>query len=228
MRRRAAGPMAPASSADRVTATDRLVRCTAAAYGGSAGGARRLPGLMTRGPIGHIMRANTWTGAAEQPLHFLKAFLNDPGAIGAISPSSQVLALAMVDNLDPQPGHGVLELGPGTGAFTAEIRRRLASPDDYVGVERDPGFARVLRERFPDLRIVNGLAEDIGEFYERNALPAPKAILCGLPFSIQRRATLDSIVAMNFRNSRAASLSVYSAARSPAINAGAASPVGGR
>ncbi|MDX1433648.1 MAG: rRNA adenine N-6-methyltransferase family protein [Gammaproteobacteria bacterium] len=129
-------------------------------------------------------------------MHFLKAFLNDPGAIGAISPSSQVLALAMVDDLDLQPGCGVLELGPGTGAFTAEIRSRLTSPDDYVGVERDPGFARVLRERFPDLRIVNGLAEDIGDYYERNALSPPKAILCGLPLSIQRRDSLDSIVAV--------------------------------
>lgn len=129
-------------------------------------------------------------------MYFLKAFLNDPGAIGAISPSSQALARAMIDDLDIEPGDGVLELGPGTGAFTGEIRRILGGPNDYLGVERDAGFARVLRERFPDLNIVNGLAEDASQCYEDGRLRRPKAILCGLPLSIQRRETLDSIVAV--------------------------------
>lgn len=130
----------------------------------------------------------------DGPLYFLKAFLNDPGAIGAISPSSQILALAMIEDLNLQPGDGVLELGPGTGAFTGQIRRILPNSSDYLGVERDAGFARVLSDRFPDLRIVNGLAEDVGQIYRDSGLHYPKAIVCGLPLSIQRRATIDSII----------------------------------
>ena len=129
-------------------------------------------------------------------MYFLKAFINDPGAIGAISPSSQVLAKAMLDDLSLQAGDGILELGPGTGAFTIQIRQRLADAGDYLGVERNALFARLLGERFPELRVVNGLAENVYELYQSDGLRQPKLIVCGLPLSIQRRLMLDSLVAL--------------------------------
>lgn len=127
-------------------------------------------------------------------MQFLKAFINDPIGIGAISPSSEVLAKAMLDDLSIAPGEAVLELGPGTGAFTTYIRQMIADSSDYLGVEREPKFARILSKRFPDLRVVNGSAEGVYEIYKGNGLRHPKAIVSGLPVSTQPRMVLDSII----------------------------------
>ena len=128
-------------------------------------------------------------------MHFLKAFISNPAAVGAISPSSQALAEAMIEGLGLEPEEAVLELGPGTGAFTAHILRIVSDSRHYVGVEREPSFARILSRRFPDLTIVNGLAEHSDDLYRQNGLRYPKVIISGLPSSTQPRAVLDSTVA---------------------------------
>ena len=124
----------------------------------------------------------------------LKAFIRDPASIGAISPSSQSLARAMTSGLTVGPGEVVVELGPGTGALTAQIRRIIPDSSNYFGVEREPIFVEILRQRFPDLRIVNSLAEKAGDMYKASGLKLPKAIISGVPSSTQSRKTLDSII----------------------------------
>ncbi len=56
---------------------------------------------------------------------FLTHFRKSPRTVGAIAPSSQQLARKMLDGLELEPGTRVVELGPGTGAITGEIDRRL-------------------------------------------------------------------------------------------------------
>lgn len=125
----------------------------------------------------------------------MRAFISNPAAVGAISPSSRALAEAMIDGLDLQPEDTVLELGPGTGAFTAHILRIVSDSSHYVGVEREPTFAKILKRRFPDLTIVTGLAQNTDEIYRNEGLRYPKAIISGLPSSTQPRSVLDSMVA---------------------------------
>lgn len=124
----------------------------------------------------------------------LKAFIRDPASIGAISPSSQSLAKAMTSGLTVKPGEAIVELGPGTGALTAQIRRIIPESSNYLGVEREPVFVEMLRERFPELKIINSLAEKAGEMFKENGLKRPKAIISGVPSSTQSRKTLDSII----------------------------------
>ena len=59
---------------------------------------------------------------------FLSHFRKNPRTVGAIAPSSQRLARAMLDGLHLDPDARVVELGPGTGAVTGEIARRLPDP----------------------------------------------------------------------------------------------------
>lgn len=124
----------------------------------------------------------------------LKAFIRDPAGIGAISPSSQSLAKAMTCDLIVRPDEAIVELGPGTGAVTAQIRQIIPESGNYLGVEREPIFVQMLRQRFPELKIVNGLAERAGEMYKENGLKRPKAIISCVPSSTQSRKTLDSII----------------------------------
>lgn len=138
----------------------------------------------------------------EHPSHrrrrafrFLRAFLSSPRTVGAILPSSEELAQAMVRGLRLEPADTLLELGPGTGALTAHIRRILPDLSGYLGIEREPRFVEILRERFPDLRFVRGDAAEADRLIAQSGLAPPRVILSGLPFATLRRDEQDRILA---------------------------------
>ena len=54
-------------------------------------------------------------------LEFFHAFIREPASVGALSPSSRALAMAMIDGFDLRHADTIVELGPGTGAFTGPI-----------------------------------------------------------------------------------------------------------
>jgi phosphatidylethanolamine/phosphatidyl-N-methylethanolamine N-methyltransferase len=89
---------------------------------------------------------------------FLLRVLNNPRNIGAVAPSSAALARAMAAEIPHGP---VLELGPGTGVVTQAILARGLAPSELTLVEYDKGFATLLRNRFPDVRVVRGDAFDL-------------------------------------------------------------------
>lgn len=130
----------------------------------------------------------------RQTLRFLRAFVSSPRSVGAIAPSSSELARAMVAGLQFQPGDTVVELGPGTGALTAAIQALIPDSACYLGIEREDRFVHILRERFPDLCFVQGDAEDARELCRRHGLEAPRAILSGLPFTMQSPGQQDRIL----------------------------------
>ncbi|MEM8484338.1 MAG: hypothetical protein AAF564_02260 [Bacteroidota bacterium] len=114
---------------------------------------------------------------------FLRAFLRNPGSVGAIVPSAPELARAMVAGLDLQAGETLLELGPGTGAFTDKIRLMLPEGAAYLGIERELAFVELLQRRFPDMHFVNGSAEDASEIHQDSGLGEVRAIVSSLPFA---------------------------------------------
>jgi phospholipid N-methyltransferase len=128
-------------------------------------------------------------------LRFLRAFLRHPTRIGAIAPSSPALARAMVAGLDLGPGQAILEYGPGTGPFTAQIETLLPDPALYLGIERDAGFVAHLRQRHPRLRFVAGSAEDAATLAAQAGLPDVAAVLCGLPFASLPDSVQQNILA---------------------------------
>lgn len=127
-------------------------------------------------------------------LHFVKAALRSPAAVGAIAPSSSVLARQMVAGLELPPGHMVVEFGPGTGPMTEQISKVLPSPDAYVGIERDPNFIKLLTQRFPKMRFVQGSAEKAPEYIAEMDHQQVGAIICGLPFASLPPSVQDGIV----------------------------------
>lgn len=126
---------------------------------------------------------------------FFRAFLGRPGAIGAVAPSSKHLAHAMLCNLHLEPGQAVLELGPGTGAFTRRIRTALPDASQYLGIEIEARFVALLEDRFPDLKFVHGSAVDAARIVENAGLGPIRAVLSGLPFASLPLAAQDGIVA---------------------------------
>ena len=94
---------------------------------------------------------------------FMREFVRHPRQIGAVCPSSPVLARRMA-SLVPQ-GRGLdVELGPGGGAVTAALLRHGVAPRDLLLVERSEALAHQLRKRFPAVNLIHGDAAHLGSF----------------------------------------------------------------
>ena len=122
---------------------------------------------------------------------FMKDFVIDPIKIGAIFPSSTRLAKAMLNNLRIEEGDAVVELGPGTGAFTSMISKKTSV---YLGIEQNFRFSKLLHQRFPELLFIHGLAEECHLHYPKVGFPLPKVIICGLPVSLWSEKMQESLL----------------------------------
>lgn len=80
---------------------------------------------------------------------FFREFRENFQTTGAVLPSGRALARALARNVSlPGPPRRVLEVGPGTGAVTAEIVRVLRAEDRFDLVELNDRFVERLRHRF--------------------------------------------------------------------------------
>lgn len=126
-------------------------------------------------------------------VHFFRSFLRRPGSIGAVLPSSAVLARALAGNLGLAPGELVVEFGPGTGPMTRVIEAQLDGAR-YLGIERDASFCKLLAGRFPQLAFHLGSVEDVEPILRERELPQPKVIVSGLPFASLPRAVQANVI----------------------------------
>jgi phosphatidylethanolamine/phosphatidyl-N-methylethanolamine N-methyltransferase len=94
-------------------------------------------------------------------LRFLARLAANPQRVGAIAPSSAVLARAMAAEVDPTLPGSVLELGPGTGAITQALIDRGFAPERIVAVEYEAEFAALVRRRCPGVHVIQGDAFDL-------------------------------------------------------------------
>lgn len=80
-------------------------------------------------------------------LAFFKAWNRDPRRTGALFPSGRNLAQKITSQIDGWSGT-VIELGPGTGAFTRALLENGVQESRLVLVEADGAFVSMLRHRF--------------------------------------------------------------------------------
>ena len=69
---------------------------------------------------------------------FLRRAMRDQLTVGAVAPTSQVLARAIVDLVGPLSDRLVVELGAGTGAISRAVGPRRGPGTRHVAIERDP------------------------------------------------------------------------------------------
>ncbi|WP_207782127.1 class I SAM-dependent methyltransferase [Phytoactinopolyspora limicola] len=83
----------------------------------------------------------------------------------------------------------VVELGPGTGAFTTEIQRQLGGRGHHIAVEVNERFAALLHDRFPDVDVAVDRAEETPNLLAARGLAAADVIVSGLPWAAYPRQT---------------------------------------
>ncbi|MBS0211378.1 MAG: methyltransferase domain-containing protein [Planctomycetes bacterium] len=83
---------------------------------------------------------------------FFRQFVRNFQTTGSLAPSSRTLARALTRFVAEHPTDGtkraILEVGPGTGAITRELVKRLAPNDHLTLVELNDEFVAHLRHRF--------------------------------------------------------------------------------
>jgi len=125
---------------------------------------------------------------------FVKQFIKSPATVGAVVPSSRALAASMVDWIDFGAADVVVEYGPGTGVFTAEILRRLKPDATYLGFEVNSTMARHLRARFPHITVYEDCAVNVRGRLQEHEHSAVDVIVSGLPWAIFRSELQDCIL----------------------------------
>jgi phosphatidylethanolamine/phosphatidyl-N-methylethanolamine N-methyltransferase len=114
-------------------------------------------------------------------VRFIGSWIQKPLAVGAVTPSSKLLARTMAQYVDPDADGPVIELGPGTGPITEALVDHGVDPARLVLVEFNPKFCRLLRQRFPAATVIQGdayrLRDALGGFASHEA----SAVVSGLP-----------------------------------------------
>jgi len=112
---------------------------------------------------------------------FTREIWANPRAMGAACPSAPALASRMAARVPLDREGLVVELGGGTGAVTAALLKRGVPAWKLVVVERSPTLAHHLRQRFPQLRIIQGDAAQLGQLLHHDRARRVSTIVSSLP-----------------------------------------------
>ncbi|MBL8260117.1 MAG: methyltransferase type 12 [Candidatus Competibacteraceae bacterium] len=126
---------------------------------------------------------------------FLKEFIKNPGQVSSIVPSSRFLEQRIVKLAAMRSAKTVVELGAGVGGTTQAFLDALPPEAKLLSIEINPKFCTLLR-RIQDPRLIVhcGGAQELQETMALYGLPAPEAVVSGIPFSKIEPDTGSSII----------------------------------
>lgn len=145
---------------------------------------------MSSPPPEAAKRHGTWSEACG----FFRAFLRSPGTIGAVLPSSRHLARRMLEGHDLARAGTIVELGPGTGAFTRLIEPRLGADTLCLALELDPDATARLQERHPRVKVINDSAENLSAQLAAHGARSAESIISGIPWAAMPARLQETIL----------------------------------
>jgi phosphatidylethanolamine/phosphatidyl-N-methylethanolamine N-methyltransferase len=119
---------------------------------------------------------------AGSAVNFLKEFVTNPQNVGAITPSSEELAVALAGSIDWDRVRVVAEYGPGLGSITRAILERLDG-QDFFAIELNEAYADALSEQFPDLQVYRDSAANIEQIAATHGSTPIDAVVSSLPWA---------------------------------------------
>lgn len=128
--------------------------------------------------------AENGNGAVHGRLEFFLEFVKHPLQIGSVIPSSRFLERRILDAAGVDTARTVVELGPGNGGTTRAILAAMSPHARLLSIEINPHFHRMV-SAIGDPRLIPhlGSACDLADIIVQHDLPAPDAVISGIPFS---------------------------------------------
>jgi phosphatidylethanolamine/phosphatidyl-N-methylethanolamine N-methyltransferase len=119
---------------------------------------------------------------------FLKQLIKSAKHTGAIAPSSYFLAKKMVSRSRIKNARTIIELGPGTGAITKEIIKKMPKGCNLWTFEINLEFVRHLKKKYPKANHVYANISSLEKLIEKNNIGKIDSIISGIPFvSLDRK-----------------------------------------
>ena len=132
-------------------------------------------------PLQSSVRALKKPLRLDDEVRFLRSWIEKPLHMGAVMPSSKLLARTMAQYVDVDSKGPVVELGPGTGAITNALIEHGVDQKRLVLVEYNPGFCALLRDRYPHAKVVQGDAYKLRDSLLKVLDVPASAVVSGLP-----------------------------------------------
>ena len=136
----------------------------------------------------------------NRTMSFFLEFVRDPTTVGAVVPSGMRLAEVATAAVPRTGSPIVLELGPGTGAFTQRIQQRLAGSGRHIAVEVNPRLAEQLAALHPAVDVVKADATSLREVLAPRGIGQVDVVVSGLPWAAfddnSQRNILSEVVAV--------------------------------
>jgi phosphatidylethanolamine/phosphatidyl-N-methylethanolamine N-methyltransferase len=117
----------------------------------------------------------------DDEVRFIRSWLEKPLSMGAVTPSSRILARTMARYVEPSITGPIIELGPGTGPVTEALVEQGIDPGRLVLVEFNAMFCQLLRARYPAATVVQGDAYGLRRILGHLHRQPAAAVVSGLP-----------------------------------------------
>ncbi|SDK46655.1 methyltransferase domain-containing protein [Paenibacillus marchantiae] len=118
---------------------------------------------------------------SNEPILFLKSFLQSPKHVGSIIPSSRFLANKMVNQAPWLEVKAVAELGSGTGAITRYIHQQAQDSTQVLLFEMNETMRNNLKTEYPSFPCYSD-ASRLVESMKQEGVEQLDCVFSGLPF----------------------------------------------
>lgn len=116
-------------------------------------------------------------------LELLKHFIKNPGMTGTVFPSSAQLAQTVISLAGLNSAGSVVELGPGSGAFTAQILKEIRQDTKFFAIELNKDIYKSFTAKFPGVKTYNESASELKDILVEEKLFSVDVIISGLPWA---------------------------------------------
>lgn len=114
---------------------------------------------------------------------FLRQFVANPFTVGAVCSSSPKLSDEIVNYANVSESNVVVELGPGTGAFTKKITETISPNSTFFTIENNAVFANKMHRNFPNVTTYVDCASNIKEYLAKYGISRCDTIISGIPWT---------------------------------------------
>ncbi|WP_428741600.1 class I SAM-dependent methyltransferase [Tenacibaculum sp.] len=131
--------------------------------------------------------------------NFFKEAVKNYKTSGTVVPSSRYLANKMLEDLDFDTAEVIVELGPGNGAITHHILKKIQPNTVLICFEINDAFYKELKKiKHPQLIVLKASAENIKGEIEKLGYSKTDYIVSSLPLTIIPKEISHSILVKSY------------------------------
>lgn len=131
----------------------------------------------------------------SKKFNFIKEAVKNYKTSGTLIPSSRFLADKMLKTINFSSAKVIVELGPGDGAITRHILKRLNPNAILVCFEiNDAFYNELLKIKHPQLKVLKASAENIDKELNKLGINKVDAIVSSLPLAIIPKKITDKVL----------------------------------